>query len=217
MSDHGTPAGDERSESLTDWYRDVRLRLSRGVERSAIGAVGRRAARATDRFADVVRGSWLYRWLTAEPEPEVIVIDLRETYTVGPFIRLLDRLLEGAASWADSSRAVSWVTAGIDRTTSAPLRIGGAVLALAAAMGLFASLLAGGPSTTVGGGLIVLLLVGALATRENRSWSELRETRPVRLLAAAFEPPDPPESAEPTDSSEPLDSADSEDDRDRAG
>lgn len=31
-------------------------------------------------------------WLTAEPEPEVIVIDLRETYTIGPLIAALDRV-----------------------------------------------------------------------------------------------------------------------------
>jgi hypothetical protein len=37
-----------------------------------------------------VRASFLYRWLTAEPEPEVVVIDLRETYAVGPLLAILD-------------------------------------------------------------------------------------------------------------------------------
>ncbi|MFC4451021.1 hypothetical protein [Halorussus aquaticus] len=36
--------------------------------------------------------SLCYRWLTKEPEPEVIVIDLRDTYTVGPFIALFHRI-----------------------------------------------------------------------------------------------------------------------------
>ncbi|MDY7082243.1 MAG: hypothetical protein SXQ77_07545 [Halobacteria archaeon] len=35
--------------------------------------------------------SWLYGWLTAEPEPEVVVIDLRDTLSVAPFLELLDR------------------------------------------------------------------------------------------------------------------------------
>ena len=39
-----------------------------------------------------IRRSFLYRWLTKEPDPDVIVIDLRDTYTVGPFVALLDRL-----------------------------------------------------------------------------------------------------------------------------
>ncbi|GCF14787.1 hypothetical protein Harman_27220 [Haloarcula mannanilytica] len=33
--------------------------------------------------ASVIKGSFCYRWLTKEPEPEVIVIDLRESYTAG--------------------------------------------------------------------------------------------------------------------------------------
>jgi hypothetical protein len=40
-----------------------------------------------------LRNSALYRWLTTEPEAEVVVIDLRETYTVGPLVALLDRLV----------------------------------------------------------------------------------------------------------------------------
>ena len=45
------------------------------------------------RVTSLIKGSYCYRWLTKEPDPEVIVIDLRETYTVGPFIALLDRLI----------------------------------------------------------------------------------------------------------------------------
>jgi hypothetical protein len=36
--------------------------------------------------ADNVIRSYIYRWLTTEPDPEVIVIDLRETWTVGPVL-----------------------------------------------------------------------------------------------------------------------------------
>ncbi len=55
------------------------------VEHARFTALVRTLARWT-------RHAWLYRWLTAEPEPEVIVIDLRETYTVGPIIAALDWL-----------------------------------------------------------------------------------------------------------------------------
>lgn len=54
--------------------------------------------------SDWVYESWLYQWLTKEPEPEVIVIDLRETYTVGPFIRLLDRVTEAVSPYWEHSR-----------------------------------------------------------------------------------------------------------------
>jgi hypothetical protein len=35
----------------------------------------------------------LRQWLTTEPDPDVIVIDLRETVTVGPIVLALDRLV----------------------------------------------------------------------------------------------------------------------------
>ncbi len=40
------------------------------------------------------RHSFLYRWLTKEPDPDVIVIDLRETYTVGSILAGVDRLTD---------------------------------------------------------------------------------------------------------------------------
>lgn len=51
-----------------------------------------------------IEGSALYRWLTTEPEPEVIVIDLRETWTVGPVVAVLDWGVEFLASCWDGSR-----------------------------------------------------------------------------------------------------------------
>lgn len=45
------------------------------------------------RLSQWVRAGYLYRWLTAEPDPDVVVIDLRETYAVGPVIALVDRLV----------------------------------------------------------------------------------------------------------------------------
>ena len=76
------------------------------------------ARKLGDRVADVgattaryTRSSFLYRWLTKEPEPEVVVIDLRETRTVGPFVRLLDRSVELIAPYWQTSR----LSAGLDR------------------------------------------------------------------------------------------------------
>jgi len=60
-------------------------------------------ARASRDGTEWARGSFLYRWLTAEPEPDVVVIDLRETLSVGPFITVLDRVLRWIVPyWAQS-------------------------------------------------------------------------------------------------------------------
>lgn len=60
-------------------------------------------ARASREGTEWARASFLYRWLTKEPEPDVVVIDLRETLSVGPFIALLDRVLRWLVPyWAQS-------------------------------------------------------------------------------------------------------------------
>jgi hypothetical protein len=57
-------------------------------------------------FATVATNSLLYGCLTKEPDPDVIIIDLRKTWTVGPFITLLDALVEWIAPiWRASQLA----------------------------------------------------------------------------------------------------------------
>ncbi|WP_256301953.1 hypothetical protein [Haloarchaeobius salinus] len=81
-----------------------------------------------EKLGTTVRNSFLYRWLTKEPEPDVIVIDLRETYTVGPFIKLLDAVIDRLDPYWQGSRLRQGLVAvdrGIDR--AADTRIGGLV------------------------------------------------------------------------------------------
>lgn len=133
--------------------------------------------------------SRIVRWFLAEPEPAVVVIDLRETYTVGPVIRALDWTLARAAWVAERTG----VDAAADRTArrlaAEPLRVAGWLLVACAAVGLIAGLAAG----NVSGGWLVLAGLGLLLSRERRSIAELADTRAGRALVAAFEPPEPPE------------------------
>ncbi len=67
--------------------------------------------RLTARTASVARNSYCYRWLTTEPDPEVIVIDLHQSRTVGPFIRPVANVLSLVAkAWA-GSRVAAIMTA----------------------------------------------------------------------------------------------------------
>ncbi|WP_227134358.1 hypothetical protein [Halorubellus salinus] len=72
--------------------------MGRAVSRAASKGSG-----VVENVTDYVQESYLYRWLTAEPEPDVVVIDLRETYTVGPFIRLLDATIEWLQPYWEAS------------------------------------------------------------------------------------------------------------------
>ncbi|QLG60231.1 hypothetical protein [Halorarum salinum] len=89
----------------------TRAVLGRALEQSSL-VVALRApfredarTRQTARWlSETVRNSFIYRWLTKEPEPEVFVIDLRETWTVGPVIRLLDHVIVGVIPiWNEST------------------------------------------------------------------------------------------------------------------
>ena len=74
------------------------------TDNTAEGHNGAHAARQTP--PRYVRHSFIHRWLTKEPDPDVVVIDLRETYAVGPVIGLLDRLAAPVGcAWRTSEAA----------------------------------------------------------------------------------------------------------------
>lgn len=72
------------------------------------------------RASAFIRGSYCYRWLTKEPEPDVIVIDLRETHTVGPILAILERVIEPVEQAWIHSRADAIATATAKEITQVP-------------------------------------------------------------------------------------------------
>ncbi|WP_049910758.1 hypothetical protein [Halorubrum coriense] len=169
----------------TEADRPSATAIQRAARTSRLGQLWRRTI-------TLFKGSYLYRWLTAEPDPDVIVIDLRETWTVGPFIRLLDAVIERVLPAFEDSRAASAVQVGVQRTLAAPLVVGGVMLLVGGLLTALTSVATQNVSTIRLGIAAGLIVGGAVATRERRTWAELRETRPVELLIAALEPPEPP-------------------------
>ena len=161
-----------------------------GAVQSVVAQVGR-----------YMRASFLYRWLTAEPDPEVIVIDLRETWTVGPFITVLDRVVSELDRALGQSRVGSLAAAVATAVRAAPLRVLGIVLTLLGAVVAIGTLLTTGAMTGLVLGVVVTF-AGAVATRDERDWQTLRETRSVELLQQAFEPPASPENAADRDATD---------------
>jgi hypothetical protein len=187
----------------------ARKRLGRALATaetaSRLGATADRLGElfADSRFADALRwggrasrSSWLYRWLTSEPDPEVVVIDLRETAVVGPIIGVLDWLLGGLATGWTRARSGKlfedlWAT-----LLARPIQVA-SVLALA---GLAANLLVLAALDSLSAGAVGVRLVAvslALAgSQVTVSWDVLRESRVVELTIALLEPPEPPEQVE---------------------
>ena len=119
------PAQDSR---LPDSLATQVERVSRVLENSRVVGTVESVA---ERTATFVRNSWLYGWLTAEPEPEVIVIDLRETWTVGPFIKILDWAIETATPWYRESALKRGVDAVVGLgERAAKTRVGELLIAL---------------------------------------------------------------------------------------
>lgn len=148
---------------------------------------------ASTRVESWVRNSALYRWLTAEPDPDVIVIDLRETWTVGPFLRVLDWVIDRLLAAADDSRAVAATQRGAVAVYAAPIRAAGFVIATIGLLVAVSSFSGDLSIIRVGIG-VGIALAGLVAMQDDHDWPTLRETRPVQLLIAALEPPDPPEN-----------------------
>jgi hypothetical protein len=174
------------------------------------------AERATTTAQTLVSGSFISRWLTAEPDPEVIVIDLRETWTVGPIIALVDRLLAVFTESTQTSRVAEATHTVITAFRERPIR----VVSLAVVAGSVSVLFVGGITRSlsiVSTTLTTLLAIVALyGVGSDRTLENLQETKAVQLLISVFEPPEPPSDrrSERTDSNhetdDDVDSADTD-------
>ena len=182
------PASGSRPRSATERLRRTAAKALSGSRLAAAARSG------TARIGRYVRASFLYRWLTAEPDPDVIVIDLRDTWTVGPFLAVLDRLVSGLARGFDGSRAGAVAGVAVAAIRSRPLRVVGVGTTAVGGAVVLGTLLTTGATTglTVGA---VAMLAGVVLTRDERDWETLRETRAVDLLRRALEPPEPPDRA----------------------
>ena len=134
--------------------------------------------------------SWLYRWLTDEPDPAVVVIDLRETLALGPLLARLEIAIRDAIGVMPTSgglrrgfqlrtrfqkrpvRVVSFALIGVVLLASIPLLAAGETVE-------FATFL-----------LCGLLLIGLRGTQSTVSWAEIKETDAYKTIITVFEPPD---------------------------
>lgn len=185
------------SDINTDPTRDERARTEAVTGNSRVITTVRSA---TTRVSRYVRSSFFYRWLTAEPDPEVVVIDLRETWTVGPILAVLDRVLSELSRGFESSRAGMAARTIATGTRSRPLAVFGMILAVLGSALVVRTLLATGieliPTLAVGA---VVIFTGTLLARDDRDWETLRETRGMKLLIRTLEPPTPPADGESED------------------
>jgi hypothetical protein len=158
-----------------------------GVVLGAHSRLGGAAAKSwTAGVLDYVRvlgaGSGLYQWFLTPPAVDPVRIDVRDSRLVGPIVASTIPLVRSMMrSWRHATvrragaQLFEWVRAG-------PVRLASAFLLLLSVT----SLVATWQRTTPVGleTLAILLGVGLLGLRDDRPWSQLRETRTGRVLHA---------------------------------
>jgi len=137
--------------------------------------------------------------LTAEPEPDVIVIDLRDSVVVGPVIRLLDWLTPRGVQAMRESTAYQQLSKLATTVRAAPLRIVGAVLLGIALLQLFVGVVTGSLGASDRVVWLAAATAGLYGLRETRSWDHLQESRVVETIRTVLEPPTPPEEESKTE------------------
>jgi hypothetical protein len=170
--------------------------LEAAIENSATARAARWVEATIARWA---AGSRIVQWFVAESDQDVVVIELRETYTVGPVLRVTDRIVECTAETGREPGSSGAANTLRRRIEAEPVRVVGVAAVVVGLLGCVATVTAGAGSSSTGfalsepvGGWLILLGLGALTTRERRSAAELAETRLGRAVRAAFAPPEPP-------------------------
>jgi len=175
---------------LQRWVRETEF-----ASTSLTVASGQRVTTTLQRWAT---HSWGYQWLTAEPEPDVIVIDLRDSVVVGPVIRLLDWLTPRGVQAMRESTAYQQLSKLATTVRAAPLRIVGAVLLGIALLQLFVGAVTGSLGASDRVVWLAVATVGLYVLRETQSWDELRDSRVAGTIRALLEPPTPTEKESET-------------------
>jgi len=157
--------------------------------KSRLATIGR----AGEQF---VRASWLYRWLTTEPDPDIVVIDLRETYVGGPLLGMVDRSFAVIANGWGHARSGTLLDQFYETIEARPIRTVSLVVLMAIVANLALTAVLGSLTISAIG---VRLIAGSLAlagTRVDASWDDVTDSRTYELLVALLEPPEPPDKRE---------------------
>ena len=150
--------------------------------------------RAITHSQQFIQSSWLYQWLTAEPDAEVVVIDLRETVSLRAVLRRTEQLLRKFIAVMPTSGGLQFGYQLRTQFLAHPIRvvsfgiIGVVILSLATVLTTSDE-----PPLAVFL-LFALLLLALRGTQETVSWADLTEGQWYQMLLSVFEPPDPPQT-----------------------
>jgi hypothetical protein len=157
--------------------------LSNGYERSAL-------ARIVTVVRSWVVASWLYRWLTTEPEPGEIVIDLRESVFVRPFLDVIAGVWPRARATGARSQLVTMLAETEATFEDDPVTAGSFVVLVATVVNTAVTGLIGDLSA-VGVVVRAVVIAGALlGLRLRGSPAMITDSRVIKLARATIRSPE---------------------------
>lgn len=136
-----------------------------------------------------IHNAWGYQWLTAEPEPTTIVINLRESMALVPILHLFELFVP------QESRVVQMCVSyyrGMTiqrRVRTAPIRIASVVILCITLVGFLLSAVAGSLELVKGVILLIVATASLVGLYDTRSWSELCESETANAIRELFTPP----------------------------
>ena len=175
--------------TTTRRLRSVSQRIVTAFSESRLAAIGHAGER-------IARASWLYRWLTTEPDPEIIVIDLRETYVIGPILEVLDRLFSVIESGWGQARSGTLFEQFYESIEARPIRTVSLAVLAAVVANLALTAVFGSLATTAIGARLIAASLALAGTRVNTSWDDVTDSRTYGLLVTLLKPPEPPDERE---------------------
>lgn len=186
-----TDEGDEEPSSHTVEADSTVDQEERPADKSTVWG-GSMVYGLVNQSQQFVKSSRLYRWLTAEPDAEVIVIDLRETISIRSLLRQTERLIREAISVMPTSGGLRFGYQLRERFLAQPIRIISLAIVGLVLVGLLLLLGSGKEPGFSAFLLFGVLLLAARGTQETTSWAELTESQWFETIISVFEPPEPP-------------------------
>lgn len=163
------------------------IRLTKtGLTYGQSSILAHRLRSVNDYFRSLTRSSFLYRWLATDPDPDPIVIDLRDSFLLRPIVRIIGKSLYTHNS-SLTFRVANTLKAEFEKS---PIRLTSALL-LPPMISVFLipDMLAASSIPEVIPMLVILFLIAG-GTQLDSSWAAISKSKTIKFVIGIFSPPE---------------------------
>lgn len=162
------------------WRLFKSLKLSNWIENSRV---------ISPRSRRKISSSTVYGWTVKEPDPDLVVIDLRETFSISPILTAFDDVIEFMVPAWMRSKIHTVYTAASKELKENTVKTVSATLFLAFTASLFVIEVSLELTLLSLGVLFLASVVSAYGTKSEKNWRDIKETKVFKLVIELLEPP----------------------------